>query len=274
MSIRMIVDQAIPILGHNLKAESILLYGSYALNMHDEQSDFDLLVIEKKVSSADKRKRIYDSIPQAQILEVAQQRSQQNNGWDNSWSPINDKLLINNRKVEIGYNTAAWVNSVIEHLIDKHQITFKRFPFRPYTFLGLLEACKVLYDPYNFIGNTQSRIRPFPEPLKNKIMAEFMPILIEAHEELNDYTKRKIGILAYQFHLFRGIDALIQVLFVLNDIYDPAAKRIEPILLKLKMLPPHVDEFLFKTLPRFYERQEQISQFFEDAIQYIQDTKI
>ena len=265
----MIIDQAIPIIAQNLKTQSILLYGSYALGLQDEYSDFDLLVIIKKIPSSTERKRAYENIPHVQILEIDSQMSQQKNGWDNSWSPLNDKLQINNHRLEIGYNTIGWVNSVIENLINKHQITFKKFPFRPYTFLGLLEACKVLYDRENYIGKIQSRIRPIPKPLKNKIIQEFLPILLEANEELKDYAKRNIGILSYQFHLFRGIDALIQILLIQNHVYDSAAKRIEPLLFKLKKQPPNLRKFILEILPRFYEKQVEVSKFFEEAIQYI-----
>ena len=109
--------------------------------------------------------------------------------------------------MEIGYNTRRWVNRIVHNLIVKHKTTCKEFPFRPYTFLGLLESCQVLYDRNHFIQKIQFQIRPIPAQLKKTLIKEFYPILLEAHEELKDYAARNIGILAYQFHLFRGIDA-------------------------------------------------------------------
>lgn len=271
MALKMILEHAIPILAKDLKAQSILLYGSYAQNCRDQYSDLDLLVLVKKIPTPASRQRAYNKILDSQILEIDLKHEQIKNGWDNSWSPTNDKLLISNHRVEIGYNTLTWVNKVVEKLLVKHQITFKEFPFRPYTFLGLLDTCKVLYDETNYIKELISRIKPIPQPLKQKIVQEFFPILFEAHEELKDYSKRNIGILGYQFHLFRGVDALMQLLFVLNEVYDPALKRIEPFLLKLKKLPPKFEEFIFKILPRFYEKQKEVSEFFEKAIQYIRE---
>lgn len=269
----MIINDVIPVLAQNLKPQSILLYGSYALNLQDEHSDFDLLIIGKKLPSSTRRQKIYKNISNAQLIEIDQQVSRQKNGWDNSWSPVNDKLQINKYKLDIGYNTIGWVNSVIENLIDEHQITFKKFPFRPYTFLGLLETCEVLYDQENYIQQIQSRIRPIPKPLRNKITQEFLPILLEADQELKDYAKRNIGILSYQFHLFRGIDSLIQILLIQNDVYDPASKRIEVLLFDLKKQPPNLKKFILEILPRFYEKQGEVIKFFEDAIQYIKALK-
>ncbi len=266
----MIIDHIIPILSKDLEAKAILLYGSYAQNMQDEKSDFDLLVILKTIPLPDFRREIYEKIPHTKIVEISPATIQRSNGWDNSWSPSNDKLLIHGKKVEIGYNTTAWVNCVVKKLIIKHQTTFKEFPFRPYTFLGLLESCKILYDEKHFVYKIRSQIKPIPQALKETIIQEFFPILLEAHEELKDYATRNIGILAYQFHLFRGIDALTQILFVLNDTYDPALKRMEPFLFKLKKLPPHLERFLLNVLPRFFEKQKEVSQFLEEAIQFVQ----
>ncbi len=270
----MIIDQAITVLAQDLDLKAILLYGSYAQNMQDEKSDFDLLVILKTIPLPNARQNTYKKIPHAKIVEIAPSTLQLCNGWDNSWSPINDKLLIHSKKVEIGYNTTAWVNCVVKKLIVKHQITFKEFPFRPYTFLGLLESCKILYDKKHFVQKIRSQIKPIPQALKETIIEEFFPILLEAHEELKDYSARNIGILAYQFHLFRGIDALIQILFAYNDVYDPAFKRMEPFLFKLKKLPPHLESFVLNVLPRFFEKQKEISQFLEEAIQFVRRLSI
>lgn len=266
----MIIDEVVTVLVNSLNVQAILLYGSYAQNLQDEYSDFDLLVLLKEIPIPAHREDVYEKIPHAKIIETAPKATRENNGWDNSWSPINDKLLVQSKRVEIGYNTTGWVNRVVNNLIVKHKTTCKEFPFRPYTFLGLLEVCQVLYDCNHFIQRIRSKSKPIPEPLKKAIFQEFYPILRETHEELKDYMARNIGILAYQFHLFRGIDALIQILFVLNDVYDPALKRIEPVLFNLKRLPPHFQKFVNHTLPRFYENQKEVNQFLEETIHFLQ----
>ena len=44
----------------------------------------------------------------------------------------------------------------------------------------------------------------------------------------------------------------------------------EPFLFKLKKLPPHIEKFLLNVLPRFFEKQKEVSQFLEEAIQFVQ----
>ncbi len=258
----------------NMKAQAILLYGSYAQNAQDEHSDFDLLVLLKEIPIPTYRQEVYEKIPKAKIIEIAPKSIQKDKGWDNSWSPINDKLLVQDKRVEIGYNTTRWVGLIVDNLIVKHKTSCNEFPFRPYTFLGLIEASQILYDRNHFIQKIRSKIRPIPELLKKAIFQEFYPVLLEAHEELKDYTARNIGILAYQFHLFRAMDALLQVLFVLNDVYDPALKRIEPFLFNLKLLPPNFKEFVVHILPRFYERQNDVSYFLDETIHFLQQHRL
>lgn len=265
----MIIDEMVAVLTNDLKAQAVLLYGSYAQNLQDEHSDFDLLILMKKIPLPVERKESYEKIPHVKIVEIAPKAVCESNGLDNSWSPINDKLLVQGKRIEIGYNTTRWVNHIVNNLIVKHKTTCKKFPFRPYTFLGLLEVCQVLYERNHFIQKIQSKIKPIPEPLKKAILQEFYPVLLEAHEELKDYAARNIGILAYQFHLFRGIDALMQILFILNEVYDPALKRIEPFLFNLKRLPPNFKKFILDVLPRFYEKQNEVSDFFEEAVQEV-----
>jgi predicted nucleotidyltransferase len=197
----MIIDEMVAVLTNDLKAQAALLYGSYAQNLQDEHSDFDLLILLKEIPLPSERKGSYEKIPHIKIVKIAPKAVCESNGWDNSWSPINDKLLVHGKRMEIGYNTTRWVNRIVNNLIVKHKTTYKEFPFRPYTFLGLLEVCQVLYDRNHFIQKIQSKIKP--------------------------------------------------------------------ILFNLQRLPPNFKKFILNVLPRFYEKQREISAFFEEAVQGI-----
>ena len=254
-------------LARELDARSILCYGSYAHGLHDEKSDRDLLLLtDEKIPSHNARRLAYEKIPNLQILSL----DKKNLGdWDNSWSPINDQLQVGNQVLDIGYNTVVWVNQVIKKLIYEHQITFDAFPFRPYTFLGLLETSQIFFDKEGFIEKCRTKIRPMPKELKEKIIKAFLPQLQEYYQDLLDCAERAIGILAFEHFLFRGLDALIQLLFVMNEVYDPASKRTEAFLFKLKKLPKDLDVFINTILPRFYENKREVCDFFKEAIHFI-----
>ena len=94
----MIIEEIVSILASRLNAHAILLYGSYAQNLQDEYSDFDLLVLAKEIPFPSDRKSAYKKIPHAKIIGIAPEAVRENNGWDNSWSPINDKLLVQDKE--------------------------------------------------------------------------------------------------------------------------------------------------------------------------------
>jgi hypothetical protein len=256
------------------EVQSILCYGSFAQMLQDEKSDIDLLVLtQENIPTVDLRKSAYSNIPGTKILALDNEAKKDGGEWDISWAPINDKIQVGSRVVEIGYNTTTWVNCIIDNLIVKSKITFKEFPFRPYTFLGLLETAMILYDKADFIKQCKLRIRTMPKELKNEIINAFLPVLTESYNDLADCAERNIGILAFQFYLFRGLDAAIQLLFAINEVYDPASKRCEPFLLKLKKLPKNFAAFINEILPRFYENKKEVCQFFEELIHFINKNK-
>lgn len=250
-----------------LSAQAVLCYGSFAQQLNDKQSDIDLLVLmNQTIPSHSLRERIYRKFPNTTIVSLGKDTGD----WDVSWTPVNDGLIIDNQAIDIGYNEAGWVKGVIEHLIVKNQITFDAFPFRPYTFLGLLETSTILYEKDHFITSCLSQIRPMPLGLKKEIIHAFLPILKESQQELINYSERDIGILAYQFQLFRGMDALTSLLFAINEVYDPASKRTEAFLFKLKKQLPGLADFLATILPRFYENKKEVIRFFEECIKFIE----
>lgn len=235
--------------------------------MQDEKSDIDLLVfMQGEIPSNDLRKQCYNNISNLKIMSLAKD----NSDWDNSWSPVNDRILVDDQVIDIGYNTTEWVQLVIKHLMIDNQISFQEFPFRPYTFLGLLETCTVLYDQEDFIKTCQMKIRPMPKRLKKEIINTYWPILKESYEDLIDFSERNIGILSFEFMLFRAIDAIIQLLFAINEVYDPASKRTENYLFQLKQQPPGLKEFINRTLPRFYENKKDVLNFLKSCIDFIQ----
>ncbi len=254
-----------------LGAQSVLCYGSYSQGLQDEKSDIDLLILADSIPSQDVREAAYRSIPQVQILSLSRKVV---GDWDTSWTPVNDQIQVGSQIFEIGYNTTGWVDLIIHKLIVQHQISFEEFPFRPYTFLGLLESSQVLYDRDGFVAKCKSQIRPIPPELKRAIAQAFWPVLEENYRDLVDCAERNIGILAFEFFLFRGMDAAIQLLFVLNDVYDPASKRTEPFLFKLKHLPPHLNQFISEILPRFYEKKKEVCAFFIEMLQFLETREV
>lgn len=263
------INEFVNFISKEFEVESILCYGSYAQKFNDEKSDIDLLVLLKN-NFPDYliRQACYSKYPNIKILSLDEDFA---NRWDVSWTPVNDRLVVENQPIDIGFNTIQWVNNVINKLIIENKITFPEFPFRPYTFLGLLESSTALYDENNFIKNCLSKIRPMPLGLRDAIINSFLPILKESYEDIMDYSERNIGILAYEFQLFRGLDALIGILFAINEVYDPASKHTERFLFKLSKKPENLDKFITHVLPRFYENKQETIEFFKGSMDFIKN---
>jgi hypothetical protein len=114
-------------------------------------------------------------------------------------------------------------------------------PFRPYTVLGLLAHAIPLYDPHGIVDGLRAHLSPYPTVLQANLLGESLPIMTDGLAELRDYTRRHIGPSAFLLHLERVCDAMVSVLYALNEHYDPATKRPEQELCKLAILP---DQFV------------------------------
>lgn len=233
---------------------AILCYGSYAEGTQDALSDIDLLVIcEQSIPNETIRKSLYQEFGASELL-----LGKQHDNWDNSWSPINDEFEYLGKRIEIGYNLKSWVNEIVEGVTQHGYTSMPSFLFRPYTFLGLIENSICLFEQNNVIEHIKKQLRPYPEILKQHIIAENLPVLNESVAELKNYLQRTIGILAFEFMLFRGLNAAIQILFALNEVYYPASKREEKHLLSLDKIPPGLHDFIYTDLPAFYTHQQAV----------------
>jgi hypothetical protein len=103
--------------------------------------------------------------------------------------------------------------------------------------LGLLANSVLLYDPQGVIQELVSLLYPYPAQLKENLLRHFWPILQAELGDLRDCAERGIGNSSFLFHLWRASDALISLLFAINEHYDPATKRPEQALAKLPWLP-------------------------------------
>lgn len=243
---------------HSLREQqnviAVLCYGSYAEGTQDEKSDVDLLVIcEDTIPSAEIRKELY---AKNEGTKIVQQKQFEN--WETTWTPINDEFVFEHKKIEIGYNTVLWVNEVISKIIKEGAITLPNFEFQPYSFLGLLENARCLYEKNHYFSNLKKQARPFPAKLKQNIIHDNLSIFNESLEDLEDYVQRDIGVLAFEFHLFRVLNAGIQIIFAINETYYPASKREEWHLMRLSKLPEGFHSLIYDLLPVFYTKKIEI----------------
>ena len=110
--------------------------------------------------------------------------------------------------------------------------------------------------------------RLFPEIIK-----ENLSIFNESVDDLEDFSQRDIGLLAFQFMLFRGLDAAIQIIFAINEVYYPASKREEKHLMRLSKLPQGMHELIYDLLPVFFNRKNEILMRLKDIKLFIESER-
>jgi len=213
----------------------VLAFGSVASGQVDERSDVDLLVIcQSEILSLSARESLLAPV---------------GTGWrfhETQGNPLFAEAdvdgLANGVLVTVHYQTVAWIERVLRQVLEQGAITTEQMPFRPYTLLALLERGWLLIDREGLLRSWREQMRPFPAVLKANLLQDFIPRLEEQRDELVATAEREIGPRAFLFHLNWAVDALFEILFVVNEVYDPADRRAERVV--LPTLPKLPQQFL------------------------------
>jgi hypothetical protein len=132
--------------------------------------------------------------------------------------------------VTIHYQSASWIQGVLREVLDRGAVTTRQLPFRPYTLPALLLRAIVLSDPDGLVAAWREQAKPYPELLKRNIIRRYVPILQENLADLVSNAERGLGPRVFIFRIDRAVDALISILYALNDTYDPADRRNERVI--------------------------------------------
>lgn len=213
--------------------ESILLIGSRATPFYDQQSDYDLYIIYSGIKPLVCERNALIGIDGISNLEI----KSESNIWTNEWIQSGETFLLNSIKVDSGYQSLDFLKSVIKGVVSDGEISLEIMKFRPYTIPGLIEESQILFDKNGELDILRQIVRPFPENLKSKLINQGKEIVSESLEDMEDYCNRGIGNNAFLFHLLRVSDGICQILYALNEIYDPSSKRTEEHFEMLKKKP-------------------------------------
>jgi hypothetical protein len=218
---------------------AILVFGSVALGHVDERSDVDILAIcPGKLVPSDERLSI--------LARLGAGWSHNENEGEFDFAPGGNPLFaagdsggkIDDIPVEIAYQTAGLIHQVLTQIVEQGVITTSQVPFRPYTLAALIQNSWVLVDKDGLVDDWRKYVATYPIALKRNIIRHFSPRLREYTEGLVAGAERQIGARHFIFHLDRAVDAAVSILFAVNDMYDPAERRAERVILpRLKRVP-------------------------------------
>lgn len=196
---------------------AILVFGSVATGHVDERSDVDMFVICKSIPKKAVRQK---------LLSPLSGHWQFDHPSSNELFPtIDEHGRIDDVLVTLHYQKIAWIQSVLDQIINSGAITTRQLSFRPYTLAGLLQRSWPLSDKDALVTQWREQLAIYPPALKENIVCHFRPILIEQVEELVSNAERGIGSSVFIFNLNWAIDACIGILYAINGVYDPADRR-------------------------------------------------
>jgi predicted nucleotidyltransferase len=196
---------------------AILVFGSVATGQVDERSDVDMLVICKSIP-----KKV---IRQNLLLQLSQRWQFDHPSSNELFPTIDEHGLIENVPVTLHYQRIAWIQTVLDQVVNTGAIKTRQLPFRPYTLAGLLQRSWLLSDRDALVKRWREKLVVYPDVLKENVINYFRPILIEQVEELVSNAERGIGSSVFIFNLNWAIDACIGILYAINGVYDSADRR-------------------------------------------------
>ena len=142
-----------------------------------------------------------------------------------------DNGLVDGIPVDIMYQSAADISEVIDDVVSRGALATKKIRVRPYTLIGMLRQARVIKDSDGILGRWLEQTSAYPKVLKQNVMRHFAPILKENAEALVETAERRHGTANALFFLVRAADALVSILYAVNDVYDPADRRAETTIL-------------------------------------------
>jgi hypothetical protein len=92
-------------------------------------------------------------------------------------------------------------------------------PIRPYMLPALLQWGWLLLDKRKVVRKWRDQAQPFPWQLNLNLLQHYVPLLRENLEALVADAERHLGSRVFLFHLNQSIDALVSVLFAVNEMY-------------------------------------------------------
>lgn len=203
--------------------ESILLIGSRATPFYDQQSDYDLYIIYSGIKPLICERNALLEIDGISNFEI----KPESNIWSDEWIQSGETFLLNSIKVDSGYQSLDFLKAVVKGVVADGEISMEIMKFRPYTIPGLIEESQILFDKNGELTDLRHIVRPFPVNLKSKLIDNGKLIISESLEDMEDFCIRGIGNNAFLFHLWRVSDGICQILYALNEIYNPSSKRTE-----------------------------------------------
>ena len=197
------------------QVRAIALGGSEGAGEADALSDVDLYIYAEEPISAEDRRAIAADF--ATRMEI-----------DNRfWEPGDEWIdRISGRGVDIMYRSPAWIEEQLERVLRRHEASIG---YSTCLWWNVLHS-EALYDSEAWYAGLQQAARqPYPDPLREAIIARNLPIL---RRNISSYRRQiEIALLRRDFvsvnhRVAAFLASYWDIVFAVNSLPHPGEKRI------------------------------------------------
>ena len=197
------------------RVTAVAMAGSRVTDSADERSDIDLYVYAAEPVALADRAAIASRF--ATRLEVG------NDFWEPGDEWIDAKT---GRHIDVMYRTLAWIEGQLERVLVRHEASVG---YSTCFWHNVLHSAP-LFDRTGWYGDLQVKAsRPYPEPLKQAIVAKNHPILRQTLSSYLAQIARAVGrgdSVSVQHRVTALLASYFDVLFAVNALPHPGEKHL------------------------------------------------
>ncbi|NEO94855.1 MAG: DUF4037 domain-containing protein [Moorea sp. SIO3G5] len=214
---------------------AVALAGSRSQQVSDERSDYDFYVYVKKDIPVEIRAAIAKQF--AERIEINNQFWETGDEWIDLKSGFG---------VDVMYRTPQWIEEQLSRILVNHQASIGYSTC--FWWNILTSVC--LYDADGWFKQLQQKVnQPYPEPLKQAIIAKNYPILRQTissytHQlQLAIYRQDAISVMHRTTAL---LESYFDIIFAINAVPHPGEKRIiEQVINLCSKVPDGIEEEIY-----------------------------
>jgi hypothetical protein len=243
-----IVSALLPLLRRFCIGEhGIALGGAHAKGVDDSLSDIDVYVFAPKVLPCVER----SALTEAHVGSEAKAISW---GEDSPFREGGTDFWYAGRKVECWLRHTAVIEETIaaglEGNIRRDFVRWTVMGYFSYVPLSDVHAMRIVEDPHGILEGWKERVRVYPEPLRDAILARFFS---EARFWPDNFHYRtaveRCDVIYTTGIVQQVVQALVQVAFAANRVYFPGEKKLAA---ALRLLPATPRDFVGRVQALLY----------------------
>ncbi len=198
--------------------EAIAWSGSWAAGFGEDGSDIDLYVYAADGVPLDLRTNIA-----ARFAELDPPPEIDNRFWEtgDEWRDAASGVWV-----DIMYRSPEWIEGELARVLDRHEASTGHTT----AIWHNVRTSRILFDRQGWLNQLGQRaIQPYPEPLRQAIIAKNLPLLRRVHSSYRAQIStavRRADAVAINHRIAAFLASVFDIIFALNRVPHPGEKRL------------------------------------------------